>query len=160
MASTIITTHTKVSDIPEDLEHSGVKGMRWGVRKAEGGRTGPVGGGYKGPHNKSEKGKGPPRKMTEEELKATVARLKLEKEYKALTTKQKGESHKFLTKILVGTGTTLTGIIINHYLGDPLKGHLDAKKTAKAAKASKSGLKNLPLNPKYTLDPALLKVKP
>jgi hypothetical protein len=74
----------------DELAHAGVKGMRWGKRK-------------KSP--KSEKApKVDVKSMSDDDLKKAINRLKLEREFKQLTTPEVSQGRKIVGEILKDVG--------------------------------------------------------
>ena len=92
------TTHT-------NLEHSGIMGMHWGRRK---GTSVSAGEAHvaKSADNKTTS-VNTDRRMTDEELKARVSRLQLEKVYGQLTKKETSPGKKIITDIFVNSGKTV-----------------------------------------------------
>jgi hypothetical protein len=90
----------KVEDIlhnldNEELAHHGVKGMKWGVRKADRTeRTSRI-------RKYSQR-----RTLNEEELKKTVSRMKLEKEFKSLAAEDIAPGIKAVNDLLAKMGST------------------------------------------------------
>jgi hypothetical protein len=66
------------------LQHAGVLGMRWGIRKARSSESSTSEGHNKLRSLKKKKAK----ELTDEELKTALARLRLEKDYKDLTKRE------------------------------------------------------------------------
>jgi len=78
--------------VEEDtLEHYGVPGMKWGRRKGE-----------------SSKDSGPPKpdvkKMSDDELRSAINRIKMEKEFEKLTSPEISKGRKIVGKILSEVG--------------------------------------------------------
>lgn len=73
----------------EELEHAGTKGMKWGRRK-------------KKVEAAAEEAK--VKSMSDDELKARINRIKLEKEYKKLTSPEISEGRKLVAEILKDVG--------------------------------------------------------
>lgn len=85
------------------LAHYGVKGQKWGVRKAS--KPAGIGGRNYDTKNKSN-----------EELKKIIARMKLEQEYKELNKKATSEGKKIIHDILknapkAAAGAVITGLV-------------------------------------------------
>lgn len=103
------------------LQHWGIKGMRWGVRrfrKKDGSLTSAgkkrysddAHDDYKKAHdNKSLKS------MSDAELRARNNRLQMEAQYNNLTKKKVSAGRKFATTILVGAATTVATSYANDY---------------------------------------------
>lgn len=72
----------------DELEHSGVKGMRWGVRRSKQQATHDV------------------KKMSDDELKSRIARIKMEKEFVKLSTKELSPGRKAVLTILQNAART------------------------------------------------------
>lgn len=127
----LATSGIEVSD--EELEHAGVKGMRWGVRKRK-----------KAEAAAAEAAKPKVKDMDDAELKARINRLKLEKEYATLTAPQISEGRKIVGKILKDVGEQQAKNFLNGEIGklmavdnkaDKLTGA--GKMAAKLAKSAK-----------------------
>lgn len=92
-----------MDDLEDFLEHYGVKGMRWGVRKASGGGAKPA-------RNSSTRGSSPgtrtydAKKLNNRELKKVVERMKLEQEYARLNQPKKKKGENFVSKTLKSEG--------------------------------------------------------
>jgi len=88
-------------DYRDYLEHYGVLGMHWGIRKDENGvrrgRRRAISDDYK---KTRELRKQSPRTMTNTELRLLNERLNLEKQYKNLNPKKVAAGQKFLAEIL------------------------------------------------------------
>ena len=84
------------------LEHYGVKGMRWGVRKGSGSTA------ARTRYTKA------PNKLSDSELKKRITRMETEKKYNQLNRKDVSEGRKFVNEVITGAGrrvatTVLTG---------------------------------------------------
>jgi hypothetical protein len=82
-------------NMDEVLEHHGVKGMRWGVRKDKKGRSSST---------QMTKYKKPPSKLSDAELARRIKRLETEKRYNDLNSEKKNKGKKFASDILVNSG--------------------------------------------------------
>jgi hypothetical protein len=84
-------------DEKKDLKHYGVLGMKWGVRKdrSSGGR------GFLG---RSSTTKPKPRRLTNEQLRKKIERLRLEKELDTLSPKQSARGRTKILKMLANAG--------------------------------------------------------
>jgi hypothetical protein len=82
----------------DELEHAGVKGMRWGRRK------------QKSSSDDSDADSGPPKPsvktMTDDELKSAINRIKMEKEFTKLTAPEVSRGRKLVAEILLDVGKT------------------------------------------------------
>lgn len=85
----------------EELEHAGVKGMKWGRRKKK-----------EAASVEKEKIK----TMSDDELKAKINRLKLEKEYKTLTAPEISQGRKIVGEILKDVGKQHAKAYLNREL--------------------------------------------
>ena len=81
----------------EELMHYGVMGMRWGVRRA----SKRSGGSKKGKKKKTSQQQQQKRRMSNKELQSRVKRMKLEKQYRELTSelipKEKSKIEKLIS---------------------------------------------------------------
>lgn len=118
-----------------ELYHHGVKGMKWGVRRTAAQLGHVVGTGYKKARNaagnikakrdsrKAEKIKKErekitsSRKLTDDELKSRIQRLKLEQEYQNLVkdTSKVSKGEQFALGIMESVGKNLITQVGNHY---------------------------------------------
>lgn len=80
------------------IDHHGVKGMRWGVRKA---RSGTSRGTERTKFSKS------PKKLTNEELKRRISRMETEKRYNELNKRDISAGEKLASEILTNVGRTV-----------------------------------------------------
>lgn len=83
-----------------ELQHWGVKGMKWGVRK----KRPEAHEDYKRAHSKTDV-----RTMSDKELRETNNRLQMEKQYKDLT--KKSGNGKKLVQSYIATAGLITGVI-------------------------------------------------
>lgn len=92
----------KIIDLDPVLVHAGVKGMKWGVRKAS-----------LSPEHASVKSirKSKAKSLTDAELKQAIGRMNLEKQYKDLNPKGISRANKIALSILA-IGTTVNSAIM------------------------------------------------
>ena len=123
-----------VDDVVEEvIEHAGVKGMKWGVRKKSSSGTSKGG--------KPSWAKPPPKnkksndvsKMSDKELKAAVARMNLEKQYRDLSTPKKSNGENAVKKILKDSGKQIVTKEVTR-VGAELVGKYIAPRVNKALK--------------------------
>jgi len=122
----------------EILEHAGVKGMRWGVRRSQesldraAGRTqakadkaadkADKSRGTKTKEESKTDTKGNVKKMSDADLKSAVSRLQMEKQYSDLTNPQKSnrKTESFIKKnaktVIVGSAVTVAAKIVTSHL--------------------------------------------
>jgi hypothetical protein len=88
-----------IIDLTDDfLEHYGVKGQKWGVRRKSKGRI-------------SEPN---PKFMSDDQLRKAINRMEMQKKYKALTTEQKTHpGKKVANDLLKKAGMTLFGVAVS-----------------------------------------------
>lgn len=77
----------------DELEHAGVKGMRWGQRKRA-----------KAVKKEAEAAKPKVKDMSDDELKSRINRIKLEKEFAKLTAPEVSRGRKIVGEILTDVG--------------------------------------------------------
>lgn len=99
----------------EFLQHHGVKGMKWGVRRSQAeldraaGRTPSKG--RLGSSSRKRKSSAPPASsMDDNQLRQRINRLQMEKQYNELTASKTGAGRKFAKKAL---GTAGTAIVVS-----------------------------------------------
>ena len=112
------------------LAHFGVKGMRWGVRRASGGST--------SSHAPSGR-HGSTHHLSDAQLKDVVKRLEMEKKYAELTMPKKSKGGQIIKKVLGKAGDTALSAALEVGKGHAVKkmqGSLAKRATAKAATAA------------------------
>ena len=97
---------TNMDDIKEFIEHHGVKGMQWGVRKDRGGG---VTVGRRSGKRATERTvfSKPPVKLSASELDKRIKRMETEKRYNDLNAKDVGKGEKLANEILTNVGRTV-----------------------------------------------------
>ena len=104
------------------LNHSGVKGMRWGIRRYQNkdGSLTPAGRkrysnskheDYANAHSKKSV-----KSMSNKELKERNNRLQMEQQYEQLTKRKKSAGEKFVTGVLVASGTAVATKYVTKYM--------------------------------------------
>lgn len=84
------------------LEHYGVKGMKWGVRRAR--RSSSSSG--KTTYQKE------PKRLSDAELSRRIKRLELEKKYNELNSPPPSEGKKYVKSLLENSGKTAAGAVV------------------------------------------------
>jgi hypothetical protein len=118
--------------VSETISHVGVRGMRWGVRRSRSAKYAAKA--ERKAERKNIEGKANVKTMTDAEMKTIINRIKLEQEYKKLTTKptKLDAGKKIAGKILVTAVTTGGSKIVESYLGPIVqKAMLDKANTKK-----------------------------
>ncbi len=118
---------------PEDLEHHGIKGMQWGVRrfqKKDGTRT------AEGKIREKRKLDVKTRRLLSDgDLKKYVERLEMEKKLKTLTKEDLNSGRTKTLQILGNIGKTAVtaagGAVATYAIRAALQGHFDPKEAAK-----------------------------
>lgn len=87
------------------LEHHGVKGMRWGVRKRrnESRRAKTFG----------SRGKRPEKDLSDQELREILNRMNMEQQYRTLTARKKNAGAEFAKSIALNVARTQATNVIN-----------------------------------------------
>lgn len=116
----------------DELAHYGKKGMRWGVRKSDSSSD-----------STPEKPKGPDvSKMSDDELRTAINRLKMEKEFKKLTQPEVSMGRKIVGELLLDVGKTQAKNLANREVEKLIvKGMAKAAAKGAAKAAVKSALK-------------------
>lgn len=92
------------------LNHAGIKGMKWGVRRyqnKDGSLT---------PAGKKRYNRDAVKDMSDEELRKKLNRLQMENQYKNLTQKKTSAGRKFVTNVLVTAATTVATAYATKYM--------------------------------------------
>lgn len=106
----------------DELEHAGVKGMKWGRRKKS---------------SSDDSDSGPPKpdvkKMTDDELRSAINRIKMEKEFSKLSAPEVNRGRKIVAELLLDVGKQQAKSYLNRQVEELMKEGLKgaAKKTAK-----------------------------
>lgn len=140
-----------IDDVLDDsIEHHGVKGMKWGVRRNSTGWVGPSG----LPSRKKiqwhkqasvESKSKSTKNMTNSELREQIERLQMEKQYRQLTSEMTPQKHAAVRKainqaILNGASQALTETVKaggTKYISKPVFNKIDAMMKAQANKQVK-----------------------
>jgi len=95
----------------EFIEHHGVKGMRWGVRRSRGGGVSKSSSKKKKPDTRTTFQKSPSR-LTDAQLNSRIKRMELEKRYKDLNKGDVSEGKRFTNDVLKSSGKQIATTII------------------------------------------------
>lgn len=105
-AADVLAKHG-ITGVDEDtLAHYGVPGMKWGKRRSRNKAR-------REANAQRAEARARVKDMTDEELKAGINRLKLEKEFKQLNAHEVSAGQKFATKILTEVGTQTVKSYLN-----------------------------------------------
>lgn len=99
--------------IVDVLEHFGVKGMKWGKRKASSSQRTTF--------------STPPKKLSTEELARRISRMESEKKYNSLNRKDTSEGKKFVSDVLAGSGRIVAKTVLTGATLQVVKVAFDAK---------------------------------
>lgn len=117
-----------MSVVEEFLEHHGIKGMKWGVRRKRG-RDGRV--------DSSAKPKPKAHELSDDDLRAAINRLQMEKQYAQLSGSSKS-GKQTATSFIAKHGSAIVGTAVTAFATKQVKDALDnAAVKAAAAKAAK-----------------------
>lgn len=118
----LLERHGVTSD--DTLAHYGVKGMRWGKRSKKSTSDDDADSGPKKPDVK---------KMSDDELRSAINRIKMEKEFEKLTRPEVNRGRKIVADLLLDVGKQQAKAYLNRQVEDLMKEGLKsaAKKTAK-----------------------------
>ena len=120
-------------ELEEFLEHYGVKGMRWGVHRSRSARRKASGKPDNGPKAKPKQASSTPKKksvkdMTDEELKAAVQRIELERKYSQLAPSTKSKGAQAAKKFMAKNGEAIAGRFLQEAAAVAIKKALAPKK--------------------------------
>lgn len=108
------------------LEHYGVKGMRWGVRRSNRSkkRSGSTPKKRRAPSAKTLSNRA--KRLSDEDLKDRISRMELEKKYIDLSRNTTGAGKKYTRELIESAGKTAAGgavgAVTAHYINQKLKG--------------------------------------
>jgi len=96
---------TTTMTFDEFIEHHGVKGMRWGVRRSRS-RVSKASSGSKTTFQKA------PSRLSNDQLNSRIKRMELEKRYKDLNKQDVSEGKKFSSEVLRSSGKQVATTLI------------------------------------------------
>ena len=114
------------------LEHHGVKGQKWGVRKA---RSGGKASTQRTTFSKA------PSKLSDAELAKRIRRMETEKKYNQLNRSDTSEGKKFVTEVLTSAGRRVATTVLTGATLLAVKAAISAKFGDAAAEAATRRLK-------------------
>lgn len=98
-----VLMQSDIDMVNEYVEHHGVRGMRWGVR-----RKNPSGPGSKGKTTYQKQ----PKRLSDAELNRRIKRMELEKKYSDLSSPDKSAGKKYAHSLLENSGRTIVGGVV------------------------------------------------
>lgn len=101
---------TTMAEVNEYLQHHGVKGMRWGVKKSSSRRSG-----GKTTYQKK------PDRLSDAELSRRIKRMELEKKYSELNAPSKSSGKKFAQGLIQNQGNRLAATATTAVIGFAVK---------------------------------------
>ena len=121
------------TQVDTSLEHYGVPGMRWGVHRSRSARRKAAGKPDTGPKAKPKQASSKPKKksvkdMTDEELKAAVQRIELERKYSQFTPSAKSKGAEAAKKFIAKNGQAIASRFIQEAAAVAIKSALEKKK--------------------------------
>lgn len=91
--------------VDDILEHHGIKGQRWGVRRSEAQLN-------NGTSGKRESLSSRAKSLSDDDLKKLIARMELEKKFKDLSRGPKIDGKKFANELISNSGKTVVGAVL------------------------------------------------
>ena len=121
-----------MNDKTEDfLTHYGILGMKWGVRKGKGSSSSKSSNTNKSAEKQKNKRL---EDMSDDELRAAISRIQMEKQYKSLTAKETSAGKKFASEVLSSAGKQ----VATAYTAKLMTQKLDSIMSAKSKKAGEA----------------------
>lgn len=102
--STTASSTGRVTSVEDFLEHYGVKGMRWGVRRGRNAKEAPSAEASRAANIRDRAKRSKPKALSNAELREAIERMNLEQQFKRLSTNEKPVVTRFIASTLQEIG--------------------------------------------------------